>query len=174
VSSPDATAYTWQESRNGGITWASLTENTTYNGTQSNTLTINHVPVVFDQYNYRCILNPIDCPVISASAVLSVDSITGIALHGSPLQFFLKNTPNPFSATTTLEYTVPENGFVTIKIFSMTGELMDTPVESLHKSGSYRVEENFIYLPAGIYFCQFVFKGPASIYETYRKLVKIK
>jgi len=174
VSSPDATTYIWQESRNSGVLWTNLTENATYNGTQSNTLTIHHVPSVFDQYNYRCILNPVICPVISATAVLSVDSITGITTYGSPLPFFLKNTPNPFSGTTILEYTVPENGFVTIKIFSMTGELMDTPVKSLHKAGYYRAEENFIYLPAGIYFCQFVFRGPARIYETYRKLVKIK
>ncbi len=172
VSSPDASGFTWQESRNSGTSWYSLSENDIYSGTHTTSLTIIQVPANYNKFNYRCVLNPGSCPVVSTSALLSVDSVSGFNGSSSKSILQLNNTPNPFSATTTLGYTVPEAGFVTLKIFSMTGQIMGVPVASLHQTGSYRVEENFVYLPAGIYFCQFVFKGSTGVYETYRKMIK--
>jgi hypothetical protein len=173
VASPNASGFTWQEYRNDGTSWLNLSETSTYTGTQTDMLTIRQVPVNYNKFKYRCILNPNSCLAVSASAVLSVDSLAGITGQLSKTMLQLNNNPNPFSGKTTLEYSVPELGFATIKIFSMTGQIMGIPVESPHVAGIYRLEGNFVYLPAGIYFCQYVFKGSASMYETYRKMIKI-
>ncbi len=173
VSSPNASGYIWQESRNNGINWTNLSESSFYAGTQTNTLVINQVPVNYNQFRYRCMLNPITCALVSASAILSVDSLAGIAGQPSRSILHLTNSPNPFSEKTTIEYSVPEYGYVTIKIFSMTGQTMEIPVSKLQKAGQYKVEDNFIMLPAGIYFCQYVFNGQSSFCETNRKIIKI-
>ncbi|MDP1622510.1 MAG: hypothetical protein Q8M08_09265 [Bacteroidales bacterium] len=173
IVSPNASGFSWQENRNDGAVWSTLSETNTYSGTQTNSLIIRKVPVNYNQFKYRCILNPTNCPTLSANALLTVDSLTGIT--GQPIRAILNltNSPNPFSLKTTISYTVPENGFVTIKMYSMTGQIMNIPVESPHLPGSYQLENNFVYLPAGIYFCQYVFKSTARVYETYRKLIKI-
>ena len=173
VTSSNASTYTWQESRTNGTLWSDLTETNTYNGTQTDTLTIRHVPANFNHFIYRCILNKTGCPAISSGAVLSVDSLSGIYGLSSQIIPDLKNTPNPFTGKTTLEYTVPEPGFVTLKIFSITGEVVEVLVERPQQAGVYRIDENFVYLTAGVYICQYVFKGPANVYETHRKMIKI-
>jgi|GEM_PF-2846063 len=173
VGSPNASGFSWQESRNDGILWSDLTETNTYTGTFSNTLIIKHVPVYYNNYRYRCILNPTNCIAVSAPAILSVDSLAGSTGQHIPGTINLTNKPNPFSGKTSIEYAVPEFGYVTIKIFSMTGQIMEIPVEGPHAAGLYRVEDTFVYLPAGIYFCQYLFKGTARVYETYRKMIKL-
>ncbi|MCX6304743.1 MAG: T9SS type A sorting domain-containing protein [Bacteroidetes bacterium] len=173
VVSPNASGYSWQETRNDGILWSNLSETTRYSGTQTNTLTLRQVPAGYDNFMYRCILSSNSCLSISASAKLSVDSLAGIAGQPSRPILHLTNSPNPFSGQTTIEYSVPGNGNATIKIFSMTGQIMGKPVDRVHVAGLYRVEDNLVYLPAGVYFCQYVFKGTAGVYESYRKMIKI-
>jgi hypothetical protein len=169
----DASDFNWQESTNNGASWSNLSETNTYSGTLSGSLLIKQVPADYNKFRYRCLLNPYGCTAVSASALLTVDSISGIPGQPSAGNLHLINSPNPFSGMTTLGYTVPDKGFVTIKIFSVTGQLMDTPVEGPHLSGTYGVEENFIHLPVGVYFCQYVFKNTTAVYETYRKMVRI-
>lgn len=173
VSSPNASSYAWQESRTNGTLWLNLPESFPYSGSQTNTLTIQHVSVNFDQFRYRCILNPNNCDLISATAILSVDSTTGFSDNFPGETKYLSNSPNPFSDKTTLDYFVPENGPVTIKIFSMTGQVMGVPVEGKHTAGYYRMQDNFVYLPVGVYFIRYVCKGTSRIYEINRKIIKI-
>jgi hypothetical protein len=173
VTSPDAAGYSWQESRSNGSSWANLAESATYTGTKSNSLSISHVSTIFNQFRYRCILDPNGCSTISRDALLVVDSISGMNTISSDKLFHLVNSPNPFSDETTITYTIPENGFVTIKIFSMTGQLMETPVSLYLIKGTHSTLKNFVTLPRGIYFCQFVFRNAARVYETNRKMIKI-
>lgn len=173
VSSPNASSYAWQESRTNGTLWSNLQESFPYSGSQTNTLTIQHVSVNFDQFRYRCILNPNNCDLISAAAILSVDSTTGFSENLSEETRYLTSSPNPFTDKTTLEYVVPENGWVTIKIFSITGQVMGVPVESKHTAGFYKMQDNFVYLPVGIYCIRYVFKGTSKIYEINQKVIKI-
>jgi hypothetical protein len=172
VSSPNATGFSWQESRSSGAAWTNLSESGTYTGTQTNILTIKKVPANYNQFLYRCILNLNTCPAISSSALLTVDSLTGI--QGQPSQeiLHLRISPNPVTDNTAIYYYVPEQGSVSLKIYSMTGKLMGNPVENIQASGSFRLHDNFVYLPAGIYFCKYVFKSTAHVYETCQKLIK--
>ena len=85
-------------------------------------------------------------------------SYTFYALSGeveiaSPAVYSLsQNYPNPFNPSTTIEYTIPEDGLVNISIYSLTGELVKTLVNSDVKSGRHNVTFDASSLSSGTYF----------------------
>lgn len=53
--------------------------------------------------------------------------------------FSLKNFPNPFNPTTTIQFTLAESRFITIKIYDMLGREMETLAASVYSSGRHSV-----------------------------------
>ena len=51
----------------------------------------------------------------------------------------IQNYPNPFNPTTTIEYQIQKNDFVTIKIFNSIGQLVKTLINESKQSGEYSV-----------------------------------
>ena len=73
ISSSDAVSYQWQVSQNGGSTWIDVSNSSPYSGANTNTLTINPVPINANGYLYRCIVSIIGCSEsVSNSATLTV------------------------------------------------------------------------------------------------------
>jgi tetratricopeptide (TPR) repeat protein len=68
--------------------------------------------------------------------------------------FGLENYPNPFNPTTTIKYRIPEDGFVTLKIFDALGREIKTFVSEYKSGGEYSVEFNASGLVSGIYISQ--------------------
>jgi hypothetical protein len=79
----------------------------------------------------------------------------------NPQKFELfQNYPNPFNSETTLNYNLPENGNVKIRIFNIIGQEINRLVDQKQKSGSYTIVWNGKdYLKrdvsSGIYFVKF-------------------
>ncbi|MBV6420612.1 MAG: hypothetical protein DAHOPDDO_01869 [Ignavibacteriaceae bacterium] len=76
----------------------------------------------------------------------------------SPNVFSLEqNYPNPYNPSTTIRYEIPEQSFVTIKVYDVLGNEIATLVNEEKPAGSYEVEFN-IYsdegqnLVSGVYF----------------------
>ena len=68
-------------------------------------------------------------------------------------EFHLKqNYPNPFNPATTINYMLPKNGFVTLKIFDLLGKEAATLIEGEQASGTHSVTFNAEHIPSGIYF----------------------
>lgn len=69
--------YQWQVSTNGGTNFTNLTDNTTYNGVLTNTLTVNNADFSMNGYVYRVLLNKVGniCGLESANAVLSINAL---------------------------------------------------------------------------------------------------
>jgi photosystem II stability/assembly factor-like uncharacterized protein len=73
------------------------------------------------------------------------DYATGIYDHDKTIQYspeqisLYANYPNPFNSSTHIEYYLPQDGVVTIKIFNITGQLLRTLVNESQKSGHYSV-----------------------------------
>ncbi|MFA6473127.1 MAG: T9SS type A sorting domain-containing protein [Candidatus Latescibacterota bacterium] len=65
-----------------------------------------------------------------------------------------QNFPNPFNPVTTIEYSVPQSQFVTLKIFNTLGEEVATLVEGKVASGSHTAAWNATGYASGIYFYQ--------------------
>jgi hypothetical protein len=63
----------------------------------------------------------------------------------------ISNHPNPFSDKTTVLYTIPEEGFVDISIYSLQGEKIKTLVSDIVQSGEHQYEFDSGLLPSGVY-----------------------
>jgi hypothetical protein len=63
-----------------------------------------------------------------------------------------QNYPNPFNPTTKISFSVPQSGFVTLKVYNLLGQLVSTVVNKELNSGSYEADFNAVNLPSGIYF----------------------
>ncbi len=74
-----------------------------------------------------------------------------------PLCYALKqNYPNPFNPSTIIEYSVPENCYVSIIVYNSVGQQIESLVNKVQNAGKYRIEWNAKSLagslPAGLYF----------------------
>ena len=69
--------------------------------------------------------------------------------------YVLENAyPNPFNPSTTISYYLPENSFVTLKVFDIVGNEVATLVNDELSAGKHEVEFNGEGLTTGIYFYQ--------------------
>jgi len=72
-----------------------------------------------------------------------------------PDSYTLKqNYPNPFNPSTTISYSIPQSGFVIIKVNNILGQEVTTLVNELKHAGTYEVEFNGLDLSSGVYFYQ--------------------
>lgn len=69
-----------------------------------------------------------------------------------PAQFALsQNYPNPFNPSTTIAYSLPAAGRVSLKIFNLIGQEVAVLVSSEHGGGAHQVVWNASQMPSGIY-----------------------
>lgn len=66
----------------------------------------------------------------------------------------MQNYPNPFNPVTTIEYRIPEAGFVQVKIYDILGREVKSLVNIDQSPGSYKVLFNASDLSSGVYFYQ--------------------
>lgn len=107
------------------------------------------------------------------SAVSFVDSVRGIAVgdggtilkssaNGTvkvveekspgPANFSLEqNYPNPFNPTTQIKYSIPADGFVSLKVFNLIGQEIAEPVSGFAKAGEHQISFDASTLPSGVY-----------------------
>ncbi|MCH7974318.1 MAG: T9SS type A sorting domain-containing protein [Bacteroidetes bacterium] len=72
-----------------------------------------------------------------------------------PKDFLLsQNSPNPFNPSTTIRFSIPEESFVTIKVFNTLGKEITTLINENIIVGNYEIEFIITTLPSGIYFYQ--------------------
>ncbi len=88
---------------------------------------------------------------------LSVVSPNSDELNPSINAIISSNYPNPFNPTTTIEYSVPVKGNVSIDIYNILGQRVDTIVNSEHVKGKHTIQwdgkdSDNNALPSGIYF----------------------
>ncbi len=83
-------------------------------------------------------------------------SVTSIGdKENIPLSFELKqNYPNPFNPSTIIKYQIPQNGFVTLKVYDILGNEVATLINKQQQAGVYQVNYNASKLSSGIYFYQ--------------------
>lgn len=88
--------------------------------------------------------NPTATPRIEFSPVTSVEL---------PSEFSLEqNYPNPFNPTTTIEFTIPDDGVVTLKVYNMLGQEIGTLLEKTEMEfGTHEMDFNAEQLASGVY-----------------------
>ena len=69
-----------------------------------------------------------------------------------PNEFILsQNYPNPFNPATTIRYTLPQAGEVTLKIFNLAGQEIATLVNRRQDAGAHTLHWNAEKFPSGVY-----------------------
>ncbi len=74
-----------------------------------------------------------------------------------PSEFTISNYPNPFNPTTTIKYSLPKTGKVTIEVYDITGSLIDELLSEKKNVGTHKViwngkNRNGLQVSSGIYF----------------------
>ncbi len=88
-----------------------------------------------------------------------------------PLEYSLdQNYPNPFNPTTTIKYSIPEEGFVKLAVYNMLGEQVAAIVNTTQKAGRYEVNFNASQLSSGVY----VYRIEAANFVASKKLMLLK
>ena len=90
---------------------------------------------------------------------------------GVPDKFILdQNYPNPFNPTTRISFYVPQNSFVTLKIYDLLGTEISTLVNEDRVAGYHKIEFDATQLSSGIYF----YKLSAGNFSDMKKMTVLK
>ncbi len=139
----------------------------TGNGTStvSHSYTYNDRNVTSGTYSYR--LKQIDNNGNYTYYALSNEVIVAL-----PTKYDLsQNYPNPFNPTTKINYDLPVDAKVSVRIVDMTGREVATLVNAAQTAGSYTLSFNAASLSSGIYFYQINAVGNQSFSKTMKMLL---
>ncbi|MDI6802433.1 MAG: T9SS type A sorting domain-containing protein [Bacteroidota bacterium] len=100
--------------------------------------------------------------------ITSVQEVPNASL---PTQYQLTNNyPNPFNPTTVIEYALPREEFVTLKIYNIIGQEVAILKNEVQKAGTYRVNFDGSKLASGVYF----YRLQTSSFTQIKKMALVK
>ncbi len=82
----------------------------------------------------------------------------------------MQNYPNPFNPGTMISYSIPNSGFVTLKVYDMLGREVRTLVNEFQSAKTYSISFDAIDLSSGIY----LYKLQAGDFLEAKKMILIK
>ncbi|MBT8377752.1 MAG: T9SS type A sorting domain-containing protein [Ignavibacteria bacterium] len=81
-----------------------------------------------------------------------------------------QNYPNPFNPTTTIRYELPQDGIVTIDIYDILGQKVQTILNEFKRADRYEVTFNSTGLASGVY----IYRMKVNDFITSKKMVLLK
>ncbi|HEX2867947.1 MAG TPA: T9SS type A sorting domain-containing protein [Ignavibacteriales bacterium] len=81
-----------------------------------------------------------------------------------------QNYPNPFNPATTIRYSVPKAGMVTLKIYNMLGQEVATLINAQQNAGKYEVSFDASRLSSGIY----LYNLTSGSFSSTKKMMLVK
>jgi hypothetical protein len=88
-----------------------------------------------------------------------------------PTEYSLnQNYPNPFNPSTQIEFSIPQNSHITLKVFNVLGKEVATLINGERETGSYSLTWNAQNCPSGVYF----YRLTAGSYTMTKKLVLMR
>ncbi len=75
------------------------------------------------------------------------------SVNSQPVQFSLKNFPNPFNSHTLIEFTAPKSAQITIEIYDILGRKVMTLYDEVATAGRHKINFAAERLASGVYFC---------------------
>ncbi len=88
--------------------------------------------------------------------ITGIESAAGKSVKSYALE---QNYPNPFNPTTIIRYSIPQTGYISLKVFNLQGEEVKTLFEGIQQAGSYSVTFNASGLANGVYLYQLKSNG---------------
>jgi hypothetical protein len=81
-----------------------------------------------------------------------------------------QNYPNPFNPVTKINYALPKQGFVTLKIYDITGREVKVLVNEFKQAGYYTIDFNGSNFASGVYF----YRIQSGSFISVKKMVLVK
>lgn len=101
------------------------------------------------------------------SAVVGINAKT----EGLPQDYVLgQNYPNPFNPSTKIQFNLPKDEFVSIKVYDVLGKETAVLISKDMKKGIYEIDFNASHLSSGIYF----YKITAGNFVDVKKMILMK
>ncbi|MBU0690331.1 T9SS type A sorting domain-containing protein [bacterium] len=82
-----------------------------------------------------------------------------------PSSFILSAYPNPFNPFTTIRFSMPEAGRVSLDVFNIRGQLVESLLEQPMTAGEYSVTFDGSALPSGVYFANLTTTGQTAAHK---------
>ncbi|MFZ4591317.1 MAG: YCF48-related protein [Ignavibacteria bacterium] len=143
---------------NGGTNWVN-TSGIAGSG-RLNRVKINNSPVGYTAGQYQTIYR-----TNNAGGLTSIKNETTASEYS-----LSQNYPNPFNPVTKINYSVPKQSLVTMKIFDILGREVATLVNESMKPGYFSVDFNGSNLASGVYF----YRMEAGTFVNVKRLLLIK
>lgn len=74
-----------------------------------------------------------------------------------------QNYPNPFNPITRISYKINKEGFVSLHVFNLVGQVIKVLVSEEQTPGRYEVEFDALDLPSGVYLYKLQINGFSSV-----------
>ena len=81
-----------------------------------------------------------------------------------------QNYPNPFNPATTIKYSIPKEGLVTLKVYNVIGEEVATLVNEIKQVGNYNLTFDAENLSSGVY----LYRLKAGSFVETKKMILVK
>jgi len=118
-------------------------------------------------FNYPLSVDEIDSIFQSVNGTL-------VSVNENPKltsQFELaQNYPNPFNPTTSIKYSIPKSGLVTLKVYNILGQEVVNLVNKIQTAGNHSVSFDASLLSAGVY----IYRMQAIDFSETKKMVFLK
>ncbi len=96
-------------------------------------------------------------------------------IAGVPEKFALsQNYPNPFNPSTLINYDIPFDGKVSLKVFDMSGKEVASLVDEVKSAGFYSVKFNASGIPSGVYFYKLTGESNGNNFSAVKKMMLVK
>jgi len=110
-------------------------------------------------------------PSFSTLNTSGISDVEENNLQNSVNEFALEqNYPNPFNPNTVIKYSIPESGFVTLKVFNILGQEVAKLVNEVKSEGSYQVAFNASNLASGLY----LYKIQSGNFSSVKKMLLLR
>lgn len=150
------------------LTWNGMQQTTTHNTDLSNPPTT---------ITPTALVTPLTLNSGSGYLYVSLAKVNGVTTETEhnetvlPKEFTLsQNYPNPFNPTTAIRYSLPQDAYVRLAVYSLTGELLSTLINQHQKAGSYEVVFDAHSFASGIY----VYRLNDGTHTLVRKMLLVK
>jgi outer membrane protein assembly factor BamB len=117
--------------------------------------------------NHQLIVATFDKVIVFKNAETGVEDSKDASLHEFKL---MQNYPNPVNLMTTIKFFLPQNEFVSLKIYNTLGEEMYTLVNERRESGLHSIDFDGTRLHGGLYF----YKIAAGSFADTKQLLLIR
>jgi hypothetical protein len=142
----------------------------TGSGTKTTPTTYNFTDMKLNTGKYKYRLKQID-----NNGNFEYYNLSAVVEVGVPTKYDIsQNYPNPFNPTTKIDFDLPFDSKVSLKLYDMSGRELLTIVNEQKPAGYYTAQVNAGNLSSGAYFYRIIAEGNGQKYISTKKAVLIK